>query len=129
MEYHYRWQEMVVYVKPVEICWTASFVALTVNQLVTLMQKKSVNNSLKERTQEEADTADLVCSSSGRSSRQYTCNSIDFLDLTIYKGPRHTKSLILDIEPFKKTTQQYLEYSSAHHKGIFASLVKGVLMH
>ena len=42
--------------KPVEICWTASFVALTLHQLVTLMQNYSSNNSLKDITQEEADT-------------------------------------------------------------------------
>ena len=55
--------------------------------------------------------------------------SVDFLDLTIYKGLRHTTSLILDIAPFFKSTNkfQYLEYSSAHPIGTFASLTKGEL--
>ena len=56
-------------------------------------------------------------------------NSVNFLDLTIYKGPRHAHSNILDIKPFFKKTNkfQYLEYSSAHPTGTFASLVKGEL--
>jgi hypothetical protein len=54
-------------------------------------------------------------------------NSVDFLDLTIYKGPRHANSLIIDIKPFSKKPNkfQYLEYSSANPRGTFASLVKG----
>ena len=56
-------------------------------------------------------------------------SSVDFLDLTIYKGHRHTASYILDIKPFFKPTNkfQYLEYSSAHPKGTFTSLTKGEL--
>ena len=55
--------------------------------------------------------------------------SVNFLDLTIYKGHRHTASLILDLKPFFKATNkfQYLEYSSAHPKGTFSSVVKGEL--
>lgn len=54
---------------------------------------------------------------------------VDFLDLTIYKGKRHAASLILDLKPFFKPTNkfQYLEYSSAHHRGTFPSLIKGEL--
>ena len=64
---------------------------------------------------------------------KFTCESSTnraiFLDLTIYKGKRHATSLILDMEPFFKPTNkfQYLEYSSAHPRGTFASLVKGEL--
>ena len=55
--------------------------------------------------------------------------SVDFMDLTIYKGPRHNSSLILDIKPFFKPTNkfQYLEFSSAHPRNTFASLTKGEL--
>ena len=60
---------------------------------------------------------------------EYSTQSINFLDLTIYKGTRHMTSLILDFKPFFKTTNkfQYLEYNSAHPKSIFSSLVKGEL--
>jgi len=55
--------------------------------------------------------------------------SVDFLDLTIYKGLRHTNSGILDLKPFFKKTNkfQYLQYSSAHPSNTFPSLVKGEL--
>lgn len=55
--------------------------------------------------------------------------SIDFLDITIYKGKRYTTKGILDIKPyFKKTNKfQYLEYSSAHPRNTFKGLVKGEL--
>ena len=56
-------------------------------------------------------------------------SSVNFLDLTIYKGKRHTTSLILDLKPFFKVMNkfQYLEYNSSHPKGTFASLIKGEL--
>ena len=61
----------------------------------------------------------------------YECSqhSVDFLDLTIYKGERYSTTNILDIKPFFKKTNkfQYLEYSSAHPKRIFSSLIKGEL--
>ena len=61
----------------------------------------------------------------------YECShtSIDFLDLTIFKGERYQTSQILDIKPFFKKTNkfQYLEYSSAHPKKTFSSLIKGEL--
>jgi len=55
--------------------------------------------------------------------------SVDFLDLTIYKGDRYRGTGILDIKPFFKKTNkfQYLHYSSAHPKKTFKSLVKGEL--
>ncbi len=63
-------------------------------------------------------------------THERSTNSIDFLDLTIYKGRRHATSLILDMKPFFKATNkfQYLEYSSAHPRGIFTSLAKGRLL-
>ena len=61
----------------------------------------------------------------------YECShtSVDFLDITIYKGDRYREIQTLDIKPyFKKTNKfQYLEYSSAHPKKTFSSLIKGEL--
>ncbi len=61
----------------------------------------------------------------------YECSdtSIDFLDLTLYRGERYKTHKILDIKPFFKKTNkfQYLEYSSAHPKKTFSSLIKGEL--
>ena len=53
--------------------------------------------------------------------------SVDFLDITIYKGDRYISQNKLDIKPyFKKTNKfQYLEYNSAHPRTTFASLIKG----
>ena len=51
-------------------------------------------------------------------------NSIDFLDITIYKGDNHNNRSILDIKTFQKPQNlyQYLHYTSHHpkstHKGI-----------
>ena len=59
----------------------------------------------------------------------YECSnaSVDFLDLTIYKGDRYKTTHHLDIKPFFKTTNkfQYLSYSSAHPRMTFSSLIKG----
>ena len=62
-------------------------------------------------------------------THESSTTSVDFLDLTIYKGQRHSSSSLLDIKPFFKPTNkfQYLEYNSAHPKGTFASLTKGEL--
>ncbi len=61
----------------------------------------------------------------------YECSnsSIDFLDLTIYKGQRYKHLKTLDIKPFFKKTNkfQYLHYTSAHPKNTFSSLIKGEL--
>ena len=56
-------------------------------------------------------------------------NSVDFLDITIYKGNRFRNSQLLDVKPFFKKTNkfQYLEYSSSHPKQTFKSLIKGEL--
>jgi len=56
-------------------------------------------------------------------------NTVDFLDLTIYKGDRYNRTGILDIKPyFKKTNKfQYLQYSSSHPRKTFSSLIKGEL--
>ncbi len=58
---------------------------------------------------------------------EHSKDSIDFLDTTIYKGDRHDREQKLDIKPFFKKTNkfQYLQYSSAHPKTTFSSLIKG----
>ena len=58
---------------------------------------------------------------------EHSQKSIDFLDVTFYKGPRFAREGILDIKPFFKHTNkfQYLQYSSAHPRNTFRSIVKG----
>ena len=56
-------------------------------------------------------------------------HTVDFLDLTVYKGDRYHSTGLLDIKPFFKKTNkfQYLLYTSAHPKKTFRSLLKGEL--
>ena len=56
--------------------------------------------------------------------------SIDFLDITVHKGEKYARENKLDIKPYFKPTNkfQYLQYSSAHSKFIFSSIIKGELM-
>ena len=53
--------------------------------------------------------------------------TIDFLDLTIYKGPHFPATQILDIKTFQKPQNlyQYLEFTSAHPKHVFKSIIIG----
>ena len=55
--------------------------------------------------------------------------SIDFLDITVYKGEKYARQSKLDIKPYFKPTNkfQYLQYSSAHPKSTFSSIIKGEL--
>ena len=59
----------------------------------------------------------------------HTCSnsSVNFLDLTIYKGPDHYRRHKLDIKTYQKPQNlyQYLEFSSAHPQSVFKSLVLG----
>ena len=59
----------------------------------------------------------------------YECSNhtVDFLDLTIFKGDRYKHNYTLDIKPFFKKTNkfQYLHYTSAHPRNTFSSLLKG----
>ncbi len=68
--------------------------------------------------------------SSIKFTSEYSQNSIDFLDLTIFKGPRYEKTGILDIRPYSKAidAHAYLYFSSAHHKSIIRGLVKGEMI-
>ncbi len=56
-------------------------------------------------------------------------SSVDFLDITLYKGKRYRDKRILDIKPFFKKTNkfQYLQFHSAHPRQTFRSLIKGEL--
>ena len=53
--------------------------------------------------------------------------SVNFLDLTIYKGPNFSSSHKLDVTTYQKPQNlyQYLDFSSAHPKHVFKSLVLG----
>ncbi len=57
----------------------------------------------------------------------HSYNSIDFLDLTLFKGPRFAATGILDIKPFAKliNPHAYLHFSSGHHRSVTLGLVKG----
>ena len=61
-------------------------------------------------------------------THESSTHSVDFLDLTIYKGPKYTTTNILDIKPFFKKTNkfQYLQFNSAHPKNIFSGGYRGV---
>ena len=54
-------------------------------------------------------------------------SSINFLDLTIYKGPDFHITNQLDLRTFQKPQNlyQYLEYTSAHPKSIYQSIILG----
>lgn len=54
-------------------------------------------------------------------------SEIDFLDLTIYKGPNFLVNHKLDIKTFQKPQNlyQYLEYTSEHPRNVFTSIILG----
>lgn len=60
---------------------------------------------------------------------EHSTTMVDFLDITIYKGPRYRATGMLDVKPFFKKTNkfQYLQYTSAHPTQTFSSLIKGEL--
>lgn len=51
-------------------------------------------------------------------------NSVHFLDMTIFKGPRFLATGILDIKPYSKPTDPriYLHYTSCHPRHFFRTL-------
>ena len=53
--------------------------------------------------------------------------TIDFLDLTIYKGPAFHFCNILEVKTFQKELNlyQYLHFTSEHPRSIFKAIVKG----
>ena len=58
---------------------------------------------------------------------QQSFTSIDFLDLTIYKGPFFEFTHTLDTKTFQKQLNlyQYLHFSSHHEKKVFKAIIKG----
>ena len=58
---------------------------------------------------------------------QQSVTSIDFLDLTIYKGPFFEFTHTLDTKSFQKQLNlyQYLHFSSHHEKKVFKAIIKG----
>ena len=55
---------------------------------------------------------------------------ITFLDVEIFKGPRHNQENILDIKTHTKLidTFQYLHRESLHPKSTFKGLIKGEIL-
>ena len=53
--------------------------------------------------------------------------SVNFLDLTIYKGPNFKTSHRLDLKTYQKPLNlyQYIEYTSAHPRNIYRSIILG----
>ena len=60
-------------------------------------------------------------------THEHSSNTIDFLDLTIYKGPFFDFTNILDTKTFQKehNLYQYLHFSSNHPKSTFKAIIKG----
>ena len=52
---------------------------------------------------------------------------VNFLDITIYKGPRFAENNILDIAPYSKPCHQYnyLHFNSCHPRHIFHGIIIG----
>ena len=62
-------------------------------------------------------------------THQLSTSSIDFLDLTIYKGSTFPYTNVLDTRTFQKPQNlyQYLHYSSNHPKALFKAIITGEL--
>ena len=60
-------------------------------------------------------------------THRHSTSTIDFLDLTIYKGTRFHFTNILDTKTFQKplTLYQYLHFSSHHTPNILRAIIKG----
>ena len=60
-------------------------------------------------------------------THQHSPSSIDFLDLTIYKGFSFAITNILDTKTFQKQLNlyQYLHFTSSHPQNIFKAIIKG----
>ena len=85
---------------------------------------------IMESTQEELHRFISHCNSrmgAIKYTAEVSSNCVDFLDLTIFKGPRYQEVGILDIKPFAKAIDphSYLHYSSAHHCSIKKGVVRG----
>ena len=63
-------------------------------------------------------------------THQYSSFSVDFLDLTIYKGPLFSYTNTLDTKTFQKSQNlyQYLHYTSCHQNAVYKSTIIGELV-
>lgn len=57
----------------------------------------------------------------------HSLQQVDFLDITVFKGPRFDREGVLDIRPFSKPMASfaYLHYRSCHAPWIFKNIVRG----
>ena len=60
-------------------------------------------------------------------THQYSSTSIDFLEITIFKGTGFDYTNLLDIKTYKKSHNlyQYLHYTSEHPRSVFKGLIRG----
>ena len=63
-------------------------------------------------------------------THHYSLSSVDFLDLTIYKGQMFPFTNTLDTKTFQKphNLYQYLHYTSCHQKAVYKSIIVGELV-
>ena len=63
-------------------------------------------------------------------THHYSSFSVDFLDLTIYKGPLFPYTNTLDTKTFQKSQNlyQYLHYTSCHQNAVYKSTIIGELV-
>ena len=62
-----------------------------------------------------------------RFTHEYSSSAINFLDLTIFKGPQFPYTNILDTKTYQKPLNlyQYLYFTSTHPKKVFKSIIRG----
>ena len=62
-----------------------------------------------------------------RFTHEQSPNSINFLDITIYKGPNFQTTQLLDLKTYQKPQNlyQYIEYTSEHPEHIYRSIILG----
>ena len=63
-------------------------------------------------------------------THQHSTSSVDFLDLTVYKGPLFSYTNTLDTKTFQKHNNlyQYLHYTSCHPRAVYKSIIIGELV-
>ncbi len=71
-----------------------------------------------------------VASASIKFTVEHSTESIDFLDVTLFKGPRFRQTGQLDVRPFSKAIDPhaYMHFSSAHHKSVMVGTVRGEII-
>ena len=101
-----------------------------------LIWLRHIDNILVILESSPAEMNSLVSHCNSRMSTiQYTSEvsmlSVDFLDITIFKGYRYREEGKLDIRPYSKVIDphSYLHYSSAHHISIKRGMIKADFIH